>query len=114
MWMWGKLPGAGAPPRWVAHAHRWSGTAAFLLSLPVAYHCLWSLGFQDYETRVWLHGLFGCAFYGAITVKLLALRIDGLRGWVLPVLGGSLVALLTAIWLTSSLWYFDHFGFPGF
>ena len=51
LWMWGRLPFAGRPKRWVPFVHRWSGTAAFLVSLPVAYHCLWSLGleFEDGE-----------------------------------------------------------------
>jgi hypothetical protein len=114
MWMWGRLPGAGAAPRWVAHAHRWTGTAAFLLSLPVAYHCLWSLGWRSTDARVVLHGILGCAFFGALTTKLLALRIDGVSKWTIPVLGSALVVILTAIWLTSSLWFFTHVGFPGF
>ena len=63
--------------------------------------------------RVVLHGLFGCAFFGAFTVKMLALRIDGVSKWTLPVLGSALVAILTAIWLTSSLWFFTNVGFPG-
>ena len=112
-WMWGRLPGAGRAPRWAAHLHRWTGTAAFLLVLPVAYHCLWSLGWRDTDARVVTHGLLGCAFFGALTTKLLALRISGLPGWALPVLGGSLVAILTGIWLTSSLWFFTNVGFPG-
>lgn len=112
-WMWGRLPGAGRAPGWVPHLHRWTGTAAFLLSLPVAYHCLWSLGFQDSDARVFVHALLGCAFYGALTTKLLALRVRNLPGWALPVLGGSLVALLVAIWTSSSLWFFTNVDFPG-
>src|SRR4051812_31246614 len=45
LWMYGKLPGRA--PAWIGDAHRISGRLAFLISLPVAYHCLWSLGFQD-------------------------------------------------------------------
>jgi hypothetical protein len=32
---------------------------------------------------------------------------------MLPVLGGSLAAVLTTLWLTSALWYFTNvrFGF---
>jgi hypothetical protein len=97
----------------VRHAHRWTGTAAFLLSLPVAYHCLWSLGWRSTDTRVVIHGVLGCAFFGALTTKLLLLRIDGAPKWVLPLAGGLLVAILTAIWLTSSLWFFTNVGFPG-
>jgi Family of unknown function (DUF6529) len=114
MWMWNRLPGVKRPaPRWVAHAHRWTGTAAFLLSLPVAYHCLWSLGWRSSDARVVIHGILGCAFFGALTVKLLALRIDGVSKYTLPVLGSALVVILTAIWLTSSLWFFTTIGFPG-
>jgi hypothetical protein len=113
LWMWGHLPGAGVAPRWVAHAHRWTGTAAFLLALPVAYHCLWSLGWRTTDARVVVHGILGCAFFGALTTKLLALRIDGVSKWTIPVLGSALVVILTAIWLTSSLWFFTHVGFPG-
>jgi hypothetical protein len=113
LWLYGRLP-FGRPPAWLGAAHRWSGTTAFLLSLPVAYHCLWSLGFQDTSARVLAHSLFGCAFYGALTTKLLVLRVDDAPRWALPVAGGSLVVLLSGLWLTSSLWFFTHVGFPGF
>src|SRR5436305_1277124 len=65
LWMWGRLPAAGRPPAWLGDAHRWSGSVAFALSLPVAVHCVWSLGFVTTTPRVLAHGLFGCAFYGA-------------------------------------------------
>ncbi|MEM8904877.1 MAG: DUF6529 family protein [Actinomycetota bacterium] len=114
LWMWGRLPGVSAPaPGWTGPAHRWSGTVAFLLTLPVAYHCLWALGFQDTDTRVLVHSILGCAFYGAFTTKLLSLRVRRLPGMTLPVVGGSLVALLVGIWWTSSLWFFTNVGFPG-
>lgn len=111
--MWGQLPGVTSPPRWLAPVHRWSGTVAFVLSLPVAYHCLWALGFDNTDARQLVHSLFGCAFYGAFTVKLLALRIAGLPGWTLPFVGGLLVTSLTFVWLTSSLLFFTNVGFPG-
>ncbi|MBV1894197.1 MAG: hypothetical protein KUG57_09130 [Ilumatobacteraceae bacterium] len=113
LWMWGRLPKAGSSPAWLPPAHRWLGTAAFLLTLPVAYHCLWSLGFQDTNGRILAHSILGCAFYGAFTTKMLALRSDRLPGWTLPAAGGTLVAILTVIWLTSSLWFFTTIGFPG-
>jgi hypothetical protein len=111
--LWGRLPGVSARPGWLRPTHRWSGTAAFVVSLPVAYHCLWALGFQNTDGRQLIHSLFGCAFYGAFTTKLLALRIDGLPEWALPLMGGLLVTSLTLVWLTSSLWFFTNFGFPG-
>src|SRR5690349_3672189 len=35
--MWGRLPGVTAAPGWAAPLHRWSGVAAFVLTLPVAF-----------------------------------------------------------------------------
>lgn len=110
--MWGRLPGLRTAPGWVPAVHRWTGTLAFVVSLPVAYHCLWSLGFQDTDTRVVVHALTGCAFYGAVTTKLLALRAERLPKHTLPILGGLLVTALTVIWLTSSLWFFTNVDFP--
>ena len=86
---------------------------AFLLTLPVAYHCLWALGFQSFTTRQLVHSILGCAFYGVFTTKMLMLRSARLPGWALPVTGGLLAAVLTGLWLTSSLWFFTNVGFPG-
>lgn len=113
LWMWGRLPGAGSAPKWIPPLHRWLGTVAFLFTLPVAYHCLWALGFQQTTTRVLLHSIFGCAFYGAFVTKMLVLRSNRLPGWALPIAGGSLVAILVGIWVTSSWWFFTTIGFPG-
>lgn len=113
-WMWGRLPRVERPaPAWVAHGHRWLGTVAFLLTLPVAYHCMWSLGFQDATTRVLVHSLLGCAFYGAFTTKMLLLRSDRIPPHTLPIAGGLLATILVAIWWTSSWWFFTTIGFPG-
>lgn len=108
--MFGRLPGVRRAPRWLGPAHRWSGTAAFVVSLPVAYHCLWSLGFADTGARPLAHGLFGCFFYGAFATKMLALRAPDLPRGALPVMGGLLVTMLTGVWLTSALWFFTTFG----
>ena len=112
MWMWGRLPGAGRAPGWASLVHRWSGTTAFVLTLPVAFHCLWALGFATGSPRVIMHGLVGCLFYGAYTAKMLGLRARGLPGWFLPVLGGLVLASLVVIWLTASLWFFTRSGVP--
>ncbi len=112
-WMFDRLPFASTPA-WVPAVHKVSGTLAFLVSLPVVYHCLWALGFQDTTTRVLVHSLAGCFFYGAFTAKMLWLRVDGLPGLVLPIVGGSVFTALVVIWLTSSLWFFDNIGFPSF
>lgn len=110
--MFGRLPKVTTVPRWVPFLHRWSGTTAFVLTLPVAYHCLWALGFQTGSARTFAHSLFGCAFYGAMTTKLLGLRSDRLPKWAIPVLGSLLVVTLTAVWLTSALWFFTSVDFP--
>lgn len=111
--MWDRVQFPRMKPMWLPAAHRWSGTLAFLFTLPVAYHCLWSLGFEDTSARTLVHGIAGCAFYGAFTTKMLALRHHRVPGWSLPALGGVLVALVSVLWLTSALWYFKNVGFPG-
>ena len=111
--MWDRITIPRRKPAWLATAHRWSGTAAFVLTLPAAYHCLWALGFQTTTPRVLVHSLLGCAFYGAFTAKMLALRSPRLLSWALPALGGAVAVALTGLWLTSSLWFFTTFGFPG-
>ena len=107
--MYGKVPRVTAPP-WIGGLHRWSGRLAFLLAVPVAIHCLYALGFQNYSTRVLVHSLLGCAFFGAFTVKMLILPKRGLPGWVLPVLGALVFTVLVGIWFTSAFWFFSTFG----
>ena len=94
-----------APP-WLGDAHRLVGTVAFALTLPVAYQCLWGLGFQSTDTRVLVHSILGCVFYGAIVTKVLAVRMHGLPSRTLPLVGGFVFAVLVGIWLTSSFWFF--------
>jgi hypothetical protein len=104
--MYGRLPGVRDAPPWVGWLHRWSGVGAFGLTLPVAFACVWSLGLEDFSARVVVHGAAGCLFFGAFTVKMLALRVRALPGWVLPLLGGLVLALLATAWTTSALWWF--------
>ena len=105
LWMYGKLP-LDAAPAWLGSLHRISGRLAFLLSLPVAYHCLYQLAFQDTTTRVLAHSLLGCLFYGAFAAKVTVVRSRNLPGVALPVAGGLVFTLLGAVWLTSGFWYF--------
>lgn len=112
LWMWGQLPGVRTTPRWVAPVHRWSGTIAFIVSLPVALHCLWSLGFATTSARVLVHSTCGCLFYGAYAAKMLGLRLRDTPRWLLPVLGGATFALFVLVWLTSALWFFTRSGLP--
>ena len=112
LWMWGRLPGGGAAPAWVPIAHRWSGAVAFGLTVPVAVHCMWSLGFGTQNARVVVHSVAGCLFYGAYAAKMLGLRMRGLPGWTLPVLGGTVLTLVVTLWLTAALWFFTRSGLP--
>jgi hypothetical protein len=52
LWMWGRLPGGGDAPSWVGPAHRMSGAIAFVLMIPVALNCLYSIGLEtDFGAR---------------------------------------------------------------
>lgn len=114
LWMWGRLPGAGRAPGWTAPVHRWSGTVAFVLTLPVAFHCIWALGFASSDSRVLVHSLAGCVFYGAYAAKMLGLRTRKLPGWALPVLGSAVLLSLVVLWLSASLWFFTRTDIPKF
>lgn len=110
LWVYGKL-GGPAPP-WAGTAHRITGRLAFIISLPVAYHCLWSLGFQDTDTRVLVHSIVGCAVYGAFAVKVTIVHSKGLPGIALPIAGGLMFSVLVVVWLTSAFWFIDNGGWP--
>ena len=112
--LYGKVHVPRTSPPWLGDAHRLTGIVAFGLTLPVAYQCLWALGFQSTDTRVLVHSLLGCFFFGVFTIKVLAVRTHGLPGWLLPIVGGTVFATLVLIWLTSSIWFWREFGFPSF
>ena len=107
-WIFRKLPWSRPP--WINAAHRWSGRTAFVLTLPVAYHCIFNLGFQDATSRTLAHSLLGCAFFGAFAAKVLIVRLHRYPSWVLPTAGGLLFGILIAVWYTSALWFFRLVG----
>jgi hypothetical protein len=86
--------------------HRWSGRATILVTLPVAYHCVFLLGFDTSSARVLIHSFLGSAFYGAVVAKVVIVRSTRFAPWVLPVAGGLLFAIILGLWLTSALWFF--------
>jgi hypothetical protein len=90
--------------------HRWSGRTAILLTLPVAYHCIFLLGFGTYDARAYIHSLLGSLLYGTVLAKVLIVRSSGFRGWALPLAGSVLFSILLGLWLTSAYWYFSTFG----
>ncbi len=108
--MYGKVPWITAPS-WIGGLHRWSGRIAFIITVIVAVHCLYALGFESFNARVLLHSIAGCLFFGTITVKMLALTRRGMPSWVLPLVGGLAFTLLIVIWFTSAFWFFSTFGF---
>ena len=95
-------------PKVVSPIHRWSGRLAILLTIPVAFHCIFILGFSTYNTRVLIHSIVGSFIYGVIAVKLLMVHSRKYPGWSLPVAGGTLFAVLTTLWITSAAWYFTN------
>jgi Family of unknown function (DUF6529) len=112
--MWGHLEGVIRLPFPVVKGiHRWSGRIAFLLTLPVFFHCVFILGFQTPNARVAVHSIVGSFVYGVFAAKILVLRTKGYPHWVLPVVGGAVAALLIGLWFTSAYWYFTtvRFGF---
>jgi len=98
------------PGRLYNIVHRWSGRTAIALTLPVAYHCIFLLGFSTYSTRVYIHSLLGSAIYGAFIGKVVIVRTTGFPGWALPVAGGTLFSILLGIWLSSGLWFLTTHG----
>jgi hypothetical protein len=118
LWLYGRL---GRPaPTWVGTAHRAVGAVTLLLTVLVAYNCLWALGLQAgyfagggaIPTRTVVHGLLGCAVLGAVVVKLVAARSRRAPGWFLPLAGGLLFTLLVGVVLTSAVWYVATVGWP--
>ena len=107
-WIFGRLP--WHRPMWIASLHRWTGRLVFVLTLPVAYHCIFKLGFQKTDGRVLAHSFLGCAFYGAFAAKVLVVRLHRFPNFTLPLAGALLFTLLVALWYTSALWFFRNVG----
>jgi hypothetical protein len=113
LWMYGRLPfTSGLAPKPVRTAHRVTGVLALLLTLPIAYHCMLAYGAQTFDTRIAVHSLAGCFFYGAFAAKLIVVRSPRLPGWTLPVAGGTLITVVAVLWYTSALWYFNGYTLP--
>lgn len=119
LWLYGVI--GGRAPSWLGTAHRISGAVALLLAVFVGYSCLWALGLESgtldngekVPVRAVVHGVLGCAVFGAVVVKVVAVRSRRAPGWFLPVAGGLLFALLMVVVLTSAAWYVTAEGWPG-
>src|SRR5262245_47908988 len=75
---------------WPNRIHRWSGRIAFLCTLPVAFHCIFILGFQTVNARVLFHSIVGSFIYGVFAVKFFFVHDRDHPRWTLPVVGGTL------------------------
>jgi hypothetical protein len=97
----------------VNRVHRWSGRLAILCTLPVAFQCITVLGFRHTDTRVLVHSIAGSLLYGVVAVKLFFVHDSDHPRWTLPLVGGTLFAVLVTLWGTGSVWYFTQvrFGF---
>jgi len=112
--IFGKLQRIVRIPRpYVNRVHRWSGRLALLCTLPVAFHCIFILGFQTVTPRVLIHSILGSFVYGVVAVKIFFVRDRDHPRWTLPLVGGTLFAVLVGLWATSAAWYFTNvrFGF---
>ena len=109
-WIFRKLP--WRKPAWINPAHRWSGRLAFVCTLPVAYHCIFKLGFRSADTRALVHSLLGCGVYGAYASKVTIVRLHRFPKPVLPLAGGFLFAVLIAVWYSSAIWLYRHDSNP--
>ncbi len=117
LWIYGKL-GIRAPS-WVGTAHRVSGAITLVLAVFVGYHCIWAFGFQtgtvhgyDVPPRAIVHEVLACVVFGAVVVKVVAVRSKRAPGWFLPIAGGLLFAALLVVVLTSAGWYLGEKGWP--
>lgn len=110
LWMYRKVPRARAPPHRLGRVHRLAGAVLVLITLPVAYHCMFAYGIQTVDARVAVHSLAGVFLYGALAAKLTVVHSKRLPGWALPLAGGALLTGVAVLWYTSALWYFNGFS----
>ncbi|WBB59079.1 DUF6529 family protein [Streptomyces sp. WMMC500] len=113
LWMYGLLPALSAGSRPVRLTHRVLGWGAFLLSVPIAIHCIRTYGVETTSTRVHLHSVMGCALYGAFVAKVLVVRSRRLPGWMLPAAGSALFVAIGVMWYSGALWVLNDFTVPG-
>jgi hypothetical protein len=99
------------PHAQVKRIHRWSGRLAIVCTLPVAFHCIFILGFDTTDGRTLTHSIVGSFVYGVVAVKLFFVRDSDHPRWTLPLVGGTLFAVLVTLWMTSAYWYFTSVRF---
>ncbi|MGW3957787.1 DUF6529 family protein [Streptomyces sp. NPDC004752] len=113
LWIYGLLPALRTASHRVHTAHRLIGLTAFLLSLPIAWHCITAYGVRLTDTRVALHSLTGCFLYGAFVAKVIVVRHRRWPSWALPLAGGALVTAIALLWYAAAFWDLNGFHAPG-
>ena len=111
-WIFGKLPRLPPASRPVKLGHRLTGALAILVTIPVAYHCMFAYGVQTMSARVAVHSIAGCLIYGVILVKIAGVRLRRMPALTIPLAGGLLFALVAVLWYTSALWKFNNYSLP--
>jgi Family of unknown function (DUF6529) len=95
---YGRLPLAFLAPGAASWTHRSSGDATLVLTVVVATMCIGYSGFEEGGA----HAVVATILLGVFATKVLAVRVGGRMGRLLPVLGISLLVLFAITWLTSA------------
>ena len=98
------------PPAWSAELHRLIGTVAFGISLPVVFHCVWTLGYRAGDSRLVVHSILGCVTYGLYVTKVIAVRRDDAAPWAVPLTGALLGSAMLVAWWTSAFVFYAGSG----
>lgn len=93
---WVKLPFLGAHS--ASWTHRASGDAILVLTVVVAVMCISFYGFEEGGT----HAVVACVLLGLLAAKVLAVRLGGRFGRLLPIIGVSVLFAFAITWLTSA------------
>jgi len=92
-----RVPFLAPPPALVAH--RAVGDTIALLLLCTGIMCLSVYGFEDDRA---VHAYAGTALLSVLALKVIVVRRDFGLGRFLPLLGGTVFALLALTWATSA------------
>jgi hypothetical protein len=112
LWLYRKLPFAPAPARWVGVAHRLTGVVLLAVTIPGG-RALPDRLRSPADTPEGGGSLAGgLLLVRAFAAKVLLVQSKRLPGWVLPVVGGTLVVVVIVLWYTAALYYFNGFQLP--
>jgi len=93
---WLKLPFLASPT--ASWTHRASGDAILVLTAVVATMCLGYYGLDEGG----LHAVAACALLALLAMKVLAVRLGGRPGRLLPIIGPAVFVAFAIVWLSSA------------